>query len=392
MKALLVHNHYQQRGGEDAVFAAEARLLEAHAECVIRYTAHNDEVAELSTIALATSTVWNQRHYRALRKVLRRERPDVMHVHNTLPLISPAAYYAARAEGVPVVQTLHNYRLLCPSANFLRDGKVCEECLGKSIPYPALVHRCYRESWAASGAVVTALTVHRALRTWINQVDVFIALTEFAKRKHVEGGLPEERIVVKPQFVESDPGPGDGGGDYALFVGRLSEEKGVEVLLAAWAGLADTMPLRVVGEGPLSPAVALATRHPGVQWLGGQPRAAVQALMQRARVLIVPSVCYEGFPLVIVEAFAAGLPVVVSDTGSLPSLVEDGTTGMHFRSGDAMSLAARVRWVLAHPGELEAMRGRARQQYETRYTAGGNYDLLIQAYQSAAANARLRSA
>ena len=392
MNTLLVHNHYKLAGGEDAVFAAEARLLEAHAECVIRYTAHNDDVGELSSLALATSTVWNQGHYRALREILRRERPEVMHVHNTLPLISPAAYYAARAEGVPVVQTLHNYRLLCPSANFLRDGKICEKCLGKSIPYPGLVHRCYRDSWAASGAVVTALTVHRALRTWIDQVDVFIALTEFAKRKHVEGGLPEDRIIVKPQFVECDPGPGDGGGDYALFVGRLSEEKGVEVLLAAWAMLADTLPLRVVGEGPLAPAVALAARHPGVEWLGGQPRAAVQALMQRARVLIVPSVCYEGFPLVVVEAFAAGLPVVVSDIGSLASLVEDGVTGMHFRSGDAPALAARVRWALAHADELAAMRVRARQQFETRYTARRNYDMLIQAYQSAAANTRRRLA
>jgi len=392
MKALLVHNHYQQSGGEDAVFAAEGRLLEAHGARVIRYTAHNDDVAALGRIALASSTVWNRRHYRALRAVLRRERPDVMHVHNTLPLISPAAYYAARAEGVPVVQTLHNYRLLCPSANLLRDGKVCEECVGKPLPYPGMVHRCYRGSLAASGAVVTALAVHRALGTWTDQVDLFIALTEFARRKHVEGGLPHERVVVKPQFVESDPGAGDGSGGYALYVGRLSEEKGVRVLLAAWAALDAPMTLKVVGDGPLSPARDGAADHTGVEFLGHQPPAVVQALMKRARFLVVPSVCYEGFPLVIAEAFAVGLPVITSDIGSPPSLVEDGATGLHFRSGDPHALASRVRWASEHVDELTAMRVRARRQYEARYTARRNYDLLMQAYESAAAHARARTA
>jgi glycosyltransferase involved in cell wall biosynthesis len=391
MKVLLVHNHYQQSGGEDAVFAAEGRLLESHDECVIRYTAHNDDVSALSRLALARSTVWNQQHHHALRDVLRRERPDVMHVHNTLPLISPAAYYAARAEQVPVVQTLHNYRLLCPSANFLRDGKVCEDCLGKSLPYPGMVHRCYRGSLAASGAVVAALAIHRALGTWTDQVDLFIALTEFAKWKHVEGGLPEERFFVKPQFVESDSGPGDGEGGYALYVGRLSEEKGVHVLLAAWADLGDAMPLKVVGDGPLSPAVAEAARRPGIEWHGRQPPDVVQALMKRATVLVVPSVCYEGFPLVIVEAFAAGLPVITSDIGSPPSLVGDGMTGLHFRSGDPLALAARVRWASTHAGELAAMRPRARHQYEARYTADRNYDLLMLAYESASAHARTRT-
>jgi glycosyltransferase involved in cell wall biosynthesis len=392
MKALLVHNHYQQSGGEDAVFAAEGRLLEAHGVRVIRYTAHNDDVAALSRVALASSTVWNGQHYRALRAVLQRERPDVMHVHNTLPLISPAAYYAARAEAVPVVQTLHNYRLICPGANFLRDGKVCEACLGKSLPYPALVHRCYRGSRAASGAVVTALAVHRALGTWTDQVDLFIALTEFARRKHVEGGLPLERVVVKPQFVESDPGAGDGSGGYALYVGRLSEEKGVRVLLAAWAALEQPVTLKVVGDGPLSPALDGAADHPGVEFLGHQPPAVVQALMKRASFLVVPSVCYEGFPLVIVEAFAVGLPVITSDIGSPPSLVEDGATGLHFRSGDSHALASRVRWASEHTDELTAMRARARRQYEARYTARRNYELLMQAYESATAHARARTA
>ena len=392
MKVLLVHNHYQQSGGEDAVFAAEGRLLEAHGARVIRYTAHNDDVAALGRLALASSTVWNQQHYRALRAVLKRERPDVMHVHNTLPLISPAAYYAARAEGVPVVQTLHNYRLLCPSANFLREGKVCEECLGKSLPYPGMVHRCYRGSLAASSAVVTSLAVHRALGTWTDQVDLFIALTEFAKRKHVEGGLPEERVTVKPQFVEADPGPGDGAGGYALYVGRLSEEKGIQVLLAAWAALGESIALKVVGDGPLSSTLSGAARPPGVEWLGRQPPAVVHALMQRASFLVLPSVCYEGFPLVIVEAFATGLPVITSDIGSPPSLVEDGATGLHFRSGDPHALAARVGWASAHTDHLAAMRVRARRQYETRYTARHNYDLLIQAYECAAARARTRTA
>ncbi len=196
MKIALVHNYYQQPGGEDEVFADEGALLEARGHQVVRYTAHNDRIAGMRAPVLAQVTVWNRAVYRELRAFIRKERPAVMHFQNTFPLISPASYYAARAEGVPVVQTLHNYRLLCPNALFFRDGHVCEDCLGKSIPWPGVAHACYRGSRTASGVVASMLSIHRALRTWTEMIDVYVVLSEFARQKFIEGGLPSEKIVV----------------------------------------------------------------------------------------------------------------------------------------------------------------------------------------------------
>ncbi len=391
MKVVLVHNHYQQPGGEDAVFAAEAQLLESRGDQVVRYTAHNERVTTRGALALATTTLWNRQVYRELRGLLRRERPGIVHVHNTLPLISPAVYYAARAEHVPVVQTLHNYRLLCPNALLFRDGRVCEDCLGKSVPYPGVVHACYRGSRAASGVVAAMLTAHRALGTWSEQIDLYIALTEFAKRKHVEGGLRADMITVKPNFVYPDPGVGGGDGGYALYVGRLSPEKGVRTLLAAWERLGSRVPLRIVGDGPLAADVrAAAASSPAIGWLGQKPPEDVAKLIDGAAFLVCPSECYEGFPRVVIEAFAAGLPVIAADGGSLESLVEHGSTGLHFRSGDAAALASRVDWACAHADAVVAMRRRTRQEFEARYTADRNYEMLIGAYQCARARARAR--
>jgi glycosyltransferase involved in cell wall biosynthesis len=244
MKILAIHNSYQQPGGEDQVFLAETSLLERYGHQVVRYSKHNDRAAGMNRLALAGTALWNNSTYRDLRVLIRRERPDVAHFHNTFPLVSPAGYYAAKAEGVPVVQTLHNYRLLCPNALFFRDGGVCEDCMGKAITWPGVVHKCYRGSRAASGLVTAMLATHRALRTWTDMVDVYIALTEFARRKFIEGGLPEERMTVKPNFVDPDPGPGTSDDGHALFVGRLSPEKGVDTLLAAGNALEDGFPLR----------------------------------------------------------------------------------------------------------------------------------------------------
>src|SRR5581483_9761958 len=194
----------------------------------------------------AARTVWSRPAYRVLRELLRAHRPAVAHFHNTFPLISPAAYYACRAERVPVVQTLHNFRLLCPNALFFRDGRVCEDCLGKAVPWPGVAHKCYRGSRSASAAVCTMLTVHRALGTWHTAVDRFIALTDASRRKFVAGGLPADKIAVKANFVDPDPGPGTGAGGYGVFVGRLSAEKGVGTLLKAWQQLGRDVPLKIV--------------------------------------------------------------------------------------------------------------------------------------------------
>jgi glycosyltransferase involved in cell wall biosynthesis len=252
-------------------------------------------------------------------------------------------YYAADAERVAVVQTLHNYRLLCPSAVCFRDGHVCTDCLGKPVAWPAIRHACYRGSRSATAAVVTMLSVHRLLGTWHQKTSVYIVLTELARRLFMRAGLPADKLVLKPNFVEPDPGLGTGGGGYAIFVGRLSSEKGITVLLDAWRRIGGRIPLRIVGDGPLSSLVAeAAVRIPGVTWLGRQTREEIASLVGDAACLVFPSECYETFGRVIVEAFAGGTPVLAADHGAGGELVSDGITGLLFRHGDAHDLADKV--------------------------------------------------
>jgi glycosyltransferase involved in cell wall biosynthesis len=295
-------------------------------------------------------------------------------------LISPAAYDAAHAEGVPVVQTLHNFRLICPNALFFREGRICEDCLGKSVPWPGVVHKCYRGSLSASTTVATMLTVHRARGTWQNRVDQYIALTEFSRSKLIEGGLPADLIAVKPNFVYPDPGVGRGSGRFAIFVGRLSEEKGLGVLLEAWKEL--NVPLKIVGDGPL--ASKLSDAPSAVQWLGRRSAQEVYELIGAASLLVLPSQCYENFPRVIAEAFAKGTPVLASRLGAMAELIEDGRTGLHFQPGDAADLAAGVRKFWNLPSEkVDEMRRAARQQFEEKYTSDANHRILLSLYESA---------
>lgn len=387
MKVLAVHNSYQQPGGEDQVFLAEAALLERYGHTVVRYSTHNDRVTEMNRLALTGAALWNHSTYRELRTLIRRERPHVAHFHNTFPLVSPASYYAARAEGVPVVQTLHNYRLLCPNALFFRDGRVCEDCMHKAIPWPGVVHKCYRGSRAASGLVATMLTTHRALGTWTEMVDVYVALTEFARGKFIEGGLPTEKLTVKPNFVYPDPGSGGGDEGHALFVGRLSPEKGVGTLLAAWERLQGRVPLKIVGDGPLRKQVVEATsRYSQIEFLGYRPEGEVHALMKEASVLVFPSGWYETFGRVVAEAFATATPVIAADIGAIAELVDHGRVGFRFRPGDPDDLAAQVERFLSHPEKHARMRRQARAEFEAKYTAERNYQSLLEIYQSALKN------
>jgi glycosyltransferase involved in cell wall biosynthesis len=385
MKVLTVHNEYQQAGGEDLVFEEEADLLESRGHQVTRYRTSNDRVAELGSAMLAKETLWSSVAYRELRDIIRGERPDVMHLHNTFPLISPSAYYAASSEGVPVVQTLHNYRLLCPNGLFFRDGGPCEDCLGKAFPWPGVLHACYRESRPTTGLVAAMLSAHRALGTYSSKVDAYIALTEFARGKFTQGGLPSDKLYVKPNFVHPDTGTGNGDGGYVLFVGRLSPEKGVQTLLSAWERLGKlATPLKIVGDGPLAGVVDhTEAANPYVEWLGRRTPNEVSELMRGALALVFPSEWYETFGRVAAESFAAGTPVIAANHGAVAELVEHGRTGLHFQPGDAADLAAQVRRLLDDTEERDKMRRAARAEYEARYTAGENYRKLIGIYESA---------
>jgi glycosyltransferase involved in cell wall biosynthesis len=389
MNVALIHNFYRQPGGEDRVFAQEGALLESKGQCVTRFEAHNLDIPDGAGLKVAARTVWNQSSYSRVRALLRSRQIDVVHVHNTFPMLSPAVYYAAKAEGVAVVQTLHNYRLLCPAATLFRDGRPCEECVGRAVPWPGVQHACYRDQRLATAAVASMLVVHRALGTWSRAVDRYIALTAFARDKFIQGGLPASKLVVKPNFVHPDPGTGEGAGDYALFVGRLSAEKGVATLTQAWSLLAGRVPLRIVGDGPMAEMVREASmRLPGVRWLGRlTPERTLEELKQAA-FLIVPSTWYEPFGLSVLEAFATGTPVLASNIGSLTELIADNRTGMHFNAGDAHDLAAKVIELFENRALLQSMRKAARAEFEEKYSGDLNYKMLMRIYQDSMGSRR----
>jgi glycosyltransferase involved in cell wall biosynthesis len=384
MKVLQIHNFYQWPGGEDRVYAAEFELLARHGHEVTQYSVHNDAIESVAAIGAATRTLWNFTTYREVSDLIARESPQVLHAHNTFPLVSPAIYYAAAAKGVPVVQTLHNYRLLCPAATLFRDGHVCEECVGAIAPYKAVVHRCYRDSALASATVASMLLSHRLSGTWRKKIHTYIALTEFSRDKFIEGGLPAKKIVIKPNFLSSDPGVGSGTGGYALYAGRLSEDKGLDTLLDAWEQLDSAIPLKIAGDGPLAGYVReRAGRLRNVEWLGYSPHERVMELLHNAAFLVFPSRWYEGLPMTLLESFACGTPVLVSSLGSLNELVSEGVNGFRFAPGNASALASCIRRILQTPDKLRAMRRFARACYEQRYTAEQNYELLMNIYRHA---------
>jgi glycosyltransferase involved in cell wall biosynthesis len=383
MKVLSVHNFYQQPGGEDQVFAQEADLLRSNGHQVVLYEARNDQVAGANGLVLLRNTIWNPQTHRDLRALMQRERPAIVHVHNTFPVISPVVYYAADQAGIPVVQTLHNYRLLCPTATLFRDARVCQDCVGRRIPWPGVVHGCYRGSRPATAVAAAMLATHNYKQTWSRTVAAYIALSGFARDKFIQGGLPAGKIFVKPNFLQSDPGLGEARGNYALFVGRLTPEKGISALLAAWRELGRELPLEIAGDGPMAPEVERASRGSGhVTWLKWLPRAETLKKMKDASVLILPSTWYEGFPMILAEAFAVGLPVIASNLGSMSSIVDHQRTGLHFEAGNSSDLVEKVRSFRAHPAEAAFMRAEARREYESKYTGERNYAQLMEIYES----------
>lgn len=374
----MVHNGYQQRGGEDSVVEAEIQLLRESGNKVTEYSRHNDEIKQLGKLAIAHDTVWSNKTVAEVAELVTLHRLDIIHVHNTFPLISPSIYWAASRENIPIVQTLHNFRFLCPQAMFLRDGAVCEDCLGK-VPWRGVVRKCYRDSILQSAVLASSITFHKAVGTYRNKVTRYIALNEFSRKKFIAGGIPENKISVKPNFIDCAAMPHWDTREGGLFVGRLSKEKGLDVLAAAVKVLIKN-PVKVVGGGELQD---FAVQSFGDKYLGFQSLENILGLMSRSTYLVISSVCYEQFPRTIAEAFACGLPVIASRLGALAEIVDDGRTGLLFESGNAQDLAKKIAWAEAHPNEMMVMGRAARKEYEDKYTSQRNYDLLMNIYEDA---------
>ena len=388
MKVLLIHNRYQLAGGEDVVVQAEKALLEANDHQVALVEISNDQIVSVFDKAnAAVRAIYSPASKQQVSAEIAHFCPDVVHVHNFFPLLSPSVYDACRDAGVPVVQTVHNYRLGCLNAILLRNGKVCEDCLGKRMPWPGIVHGCYRGSRAQSAATAAMLAVHWLRGTWQERVDAYIVLTNFQKEKMVQAGLPREKIYVKPNYISEPEQCGESKifGDYALFVGRLSPEKSITTLIEAYKHNDLRIPLKIVGDGPLHESLQADVQAAGlesaIKFLGRQDKSAVLSLMHNARFLVFPSIWYETFGLTIVEAFACGLPVLASRLGSMAEIVEDGVTGLHFEAGNSADLADKMQWANEHPEEMISMGKNARRAYEAHYTPEINYQQLTAIYQ-----------
>jgi glycosyltransferase involved in cell wall biosynthesis len=389
MRVALVHNFYRSSApsGEDEVVRSEQQLLESGGFEVIPFTRHNDDLpgGALGALGASLSNAWSFGALDALRRLIATTRPDVAHFHNTFPQISPAAYHACREAGVPVVQTLHNYRMFCANGLLNRRGEPCELCVGRN-PLPALIHACYRDSHIATAGMVLGTALHRARRTYQTLVDRFIVLTQFAAQRFIAHGLAPERIAVRGNCLANDPGAGAGNGGYALYVGRLTAEKGVGTLIRAWRALPG-IPLRIAGDGELRDALAAEAKGLPIEFLGRVPPERVIDLMHGATLLVVPSECYEGFPRVVVEAFATGTPIVAANIGGLRELVTDGVDGLKFRSGSADQLAAAVSRLWQAPGLRAQQRTANRARFEREYSPAIGLTSLQDVYRQAISHA-----
>jgi len=339
----------------------------------------------LGKLELAVRTVWSIDTKRDFARLLREEKPDIVHVHNTFVMVSPSIYSACSEAGIPVVQTLHNFRLFCPSATLFRDGKVCEECMQHSL-LRSVQYGCYRNSRAATSVTALMLSFHRLRATWNREISCFVALSKFARGIFIEGGLPAKKIAVKPNFVDPDPGNRNGDGEYALFIGRLSPEKRVSMLLAAWQRLKISIPVLIVGSGPEEASLRAQAEQLGltnVQFTGQLPREKTIATLNNARFLVFPSEWYECFPMTLAESFACSTPVICSRMGTMHEVVSDGRTGLHYTPGNVAELAERAEWAWTHPREVREMGKEARKDYEAKYTAEKNYPMLMEIYKRA---------
>ena len=378
---LIVHNYYQIPGGEDTVVANEKKMLEKHGHKVILYSRNNAELKQMSKIRilfLPFTTVFNLRTYKEIKKQIRRENIDVVHVHNTLNLIRPAVYYAARSMKVPVVQTIHNFRLLCPGATFYRDGHICEDCVKNGLKC-AVKYSCYRGSKAQTLVCAISTWLHRT--TGIYGKINYICLTEFNKDKLLQlKHIKPERVFVKPNFVENNSFiPEEERLNQFVFVGRLDKLKGVDILFEAWKRMGEgAIKLIVCGMGPMEEWCKSFIKENvvNIEMCGFVPNDETLKIIANSKALVLPTQCYEGFPMSIVEAFSVGTPVICSDLGNAGSVVEEGITGYKFRYDSIESIMSAIDKMREKPLNKEKIK----KIYEIKYSENANYKILNDIY------------
>ncbi|OGV25864.1 MAG: hypothetical protein A3F18_02810 [Legionellales bacterium RIFCSPHIGHO2_12_FULL_37_14] len=403
MKILCVHHYYgsESPSGENKVFDLEVQLLRSHGHHVIEYTRHSDEIRKQGVrgaLKGGASVPWNPFILRQVRKLIEKEQPEVMHVHNTFPLISPAIFYAVNTT-IPTatVLTLHNYRLFCAKALLMRYDQSCTSCLDSASVKPAIKYGCYRDSRLATLPLALSIALHRRLNTWKNKIDAFISLTEFQRGMMIRAGLAAETIYVKPHFYPDPPAPieWDARENKAIFIGRLGSEKGVRLLLEAWQMWgSDALDLDIIGSGAeedtLRKTVLALGLHYKIKFLGQLSFQDTQNRLQQAKMLLLPSLSFEGFPMVIREAFALGVPVIASRLGAMTCLVNEKKNGFLFATGDVQALLHVLKQAWMDEGNLEKMGRAARNSFESQYTAEANYNRLMDIYSAASSVKRQR--
>jgi glycosyltransferase involved in cell wall biosynthesis len=381
---LVIHNHLRPPSGENSVFEAEKAMLAQHGLELISYERSNHEVERYSTsrkIALPLYVVWSAKSYKEISDLIRRDNPDIAHFHNTFPLISPSAYYACKEQGVPVVQTLHNHRLFCPGGYFLRDGALCRDCVEKGL-WCSVKNACYHDSKAQTAWLSAMLYIHRKLGTWTNKVDCYVTLTNFAKELYRSAGLPQEKIVVKPNFVHDLRSYMREPESFGMFIGRLGVEKGVETLLHA-LGKNSRPSFKLVGDGPMKSMLEGLKKKlnlENIEFCGFKPKEDTLSMLGRASFFVLPSICYEGFPMVVLEAMSLGKPVITTNLGGLPEIIKDGYSGFIVPPGDIDALADKMEILTKDRDLCKRLGQNARREYEEKYTPEKNYRMLMDIY------------
>jgi glycosyltransferase involved in cell wall biosynthesis len=385
MRILKVHSYYTQPGGEDTVFRAESALLRANGHEVIEYLEYNQKIEGMNQAAVALQTLWSRPSYQKFQQFLYKNQPDIVHFHNTFPLISPSVYYACQELNLPVVQTLDNQRLICPASTFYRNGNLCLDCLGKVPAWPGVLHACYHASRLHTAVVASMVALHHWLGTWRTKVDSFLCSTHFYRNLFVQAGFPAKKIVVLPHFVQETPMPvfPKKDGEYALFIGRLDPEKGIKTLLEAWCQL--DFPLKIRGEGRLEEWARGFVKQQDmdkIEFIRRLDEQGLSNLIGNARFLIMPSEgYYETFGMVIIESYSRCVPVVASNIGVVPELVPDKETGLLFEPGNAWDLAEKAEWMWRHPAEASKMGMQGLDSYRERFTENQCYQTLIGIYE-----------